>query len=132
MSVIIALDYGERRIGVAVSDEEQHFSFARPAIIAPTPDEQVTHVQQLITAEKASRLLLGLPLSLSGQPSKQTETVKAFGDRLQLATGLEIIYRDERLTTQAAKRSIGDDRTGKLDSLVAQQLLEEYLLQQQS
>lgn len=129
MSTAVAFDFGEARIGVAVTDEEKRYSFARPAIVTRDPKEQIVQAIKLITSEAADTVVLGLPLNLSGQATAQTERVRVFGEALRAGTGVPIIYRDERLTTQGAKRAIGDDRTGKLDSLVAQRLLEDFLTQ---
>lgn len=129
MSKIIALDYGEARIGVAISDESQTYSFIRPAIITRDQREQLAQLVALATAEKAAEILIGLPLNLAGEPTAQTAVVKSFGVAAQAATGLPVMYRDERLTSQDAQRAIGHDRTGKLDSIVAQRLLEDHLTQ---
>lgn len=129
MGKLLALDYGQKRIGVAVSDAEQRYSFARPPVVVSNVGEQLSAIAKLVRSEAIEQIIIGLPVNLNGKETDQTRTVRIFADRLAAAAGVPIEFRDERLTTKQGQKLISDDRTGRLDSQVAKQLLEEYLEQ---
>ncbi|MEA2453595.1 MAG: putative pre6S rRNA nuclease [Actinomycetota bacterium] len=130
--MIIGIDPGERRVGIAIADNETRF--ARPLEVIDTRDtEPVARIVALIAELSAEKLVVGRPVSLSGAAgpavAKQQELVVA----LEAATDIEIIEYDERLTSVIADRALRD--AGKnaknaraiRDAIAAQVLLQGYL-----
>jgi putative Holliday junction resolvase len=104
---ILGLDAGERRIGVAISDPDRRFALPLRSIDASGGEDAIARI---VEAEEVTEIVVGLPLSLSGEASAQTERARAFGRRLEERLGLPVQFWDERLSTQEATRLGGSDR----------------------
>jgi len=103
----MALDYGERRIGVAVSDPLRMIAsplttLQRRAGKRP-PWAEIT---QLVQEQEVDEAVVGLPLDLSGDETEWTKEVRQFGDDLARRTGLPVKFVDERMTSVAAERTV--------------------------
>ena len=118
---ILGIDYGEKRIGLAISDESQ--TFARELAIL-SPKDFWQQLNQLIADEQISKVVIGWPLNMSGQETKKTLEVKNFKAELESKTGLPVEVVDERLSSKMAE-SIGGKEN--IDSLAAQILLQNFL-----
>jgi len=125
---IIGLDWGLRRCGVAVSDEKHDFVFARPQLNIKNQDELVQRVLDIISIDKISGIVLGLPLHVDGTDSDTTKLVREFAKLLSAQTELPIIFIEENLTSVAAQAEIGRKSIQKikqeLDSVSAKIILE--------
>ncbi len=119
---ILGLDYGEKRIGIAVSDESQ--SFARELDIL-SPKEFWHKINQIIAENGINKIVLGWPLNMSGQETKKTEEVKSFKLKVERVTTLPVDIMDERLSSVMAQKLPGGNKD--VDSLAAQILLQNYL-----
>ena len=127
---LLALDPGERRTGVAVSDELGLFAHPRPAIHSSDRAALVEAVAALVRDEQAAEVVVGLPLSLSGGDSAQTSTVRALVAALRQRLDVPISAWDERLSSVQAARSargIARRRSGELDSAAASLILQAVL-----
>src|SRR5262245_46229550 len=104
----MALDYGERRIGVAVSDPDG--VFAQPLLSLDRRQlrgkKLWSRLAALVREHGAERLVLGLPLHMDGRHGPEAEQVKAFGAQLAQQTGLPVDYVDERWSTREAERTM--------------------------
>ena len=118
---IIALDYGSKRIGIAVSDETKTISQPKPYILNAEKEKLITFIKE----NEIEEILLGLPIALSGKETQSTIKVQDFERWLKEKTNLPIKMIDERLTTQEIRRTETDKEL--IDSLVAQKMLERYL-----
>jgi putative Holliday junction resolvase len=129
---ILALDHGSRRIGVAIGDPETGMAFARPAITRRSLDRDLALIGELCTEEGVERVVIGLPLHADGTEGDQAASARAFGERLEAATGVPVEYEDERLTSWAAGERLNaegrrrDRRSGDLDSAAARLILQQY------
>jgi putative Holliday junction resolvase len=127
---VLALDYGSRRIGVAVGDVATGLAFTRPALRRHGTEADVEAVARLVASERAGQVVIGLPLHADGREGSQASLVRAFGDRLA-SRGMAVAYHDERLTSWQAAEEIGPAaarrRTGALDSAAARLVLQDYL-----
>ncbi len=134
MAKVLALDVGERKIGVAVGQTDQAFAFARPALLVENWEQAWQPLKKIVADEGIERVILGLPLQTDGRLGPQAARVREFGQHLAQTISQPIEYRDERLTTQAVQReqqAAGMHLTrGQEDSLAAQLLLESYLTEQ--
>lgn len=119
---ILAIDYGTKNIGLAVSDES--LTIARELGVF-SPKNFWDGVEKIITEHGIHRILVGVPFGLSGVDSKSSLLAKSFIKKLQNKTSVPVEAVDERFTTDLARRISG---TGSHhDSLVAQIILQEYL-----
>ena len=121
---VLALDYGSARCGVAVSDPTGTLATPLEPVLRPGTKKGFARVRALVSELGAERVVLGLPLSLSGRDSAQTIETRAFADRLAAAVAVPVELYDERFTTALALKAGG---SGSLDSRAAAVLLEEWL-----
>ena len=105
---ILGIDAGERRIGVAISDPGGSFALPLDSILAD--GSELERLAELIERESVSDLVVGLPLSLSGEASDQTERARAFAARAEQRLGLPVHMWDERLSSHEAERLTSRDR----------------------
>jgi len=127
---LLALDPGERRTGVAVSDELGLFAHPRPALLQRNTAELVESVAQMVADEQIGEVIVGLPLSLSGRESEQTERAREFANRLRQRLNVPVTEWDERLSSVQAARTVrGRERraAGDLDSAAAAVILQAVL-----
>jgi len=118
---VLALDYGAARTGVAVSDPTG--TLARPLRIVEcaASDRGLEELAELVRAEEAERVVVGLPLTLRGERGSQAEETERFAGRLEAILEVPVERFDERFTTRLAG-SGGDE-----DARAAAHLLTSYL-----
>ncbi len=126
---VLALDYGSARCGCAVSDPTGTLATPLDPVIAPASRRGLGRLRGLVTELGAERVVVGLPLSLSGADSAQTAETRAFAATLKQALPVPVELYDERFTTRLAERSGG--RAAE-DSRAAAHLLEGWLTRQTS
>lgn len=122
----LALDLGDRRIGLAVGDDAAGVARALPSLNRRSHQRDLAVLRRVIQDEGVQVLVIGLPLTLRGQEGPQAVRTRAHAERVVRDLGLPFEYRDERLTTSAAERY----RTGKrfdVDSAAAALLLQDWL-----
>lgn len=132
-SIVLAFDFGTRRIGVAVG--EMMLGSARPltTISAEANDARFAAIGKLVEEWRPAALVVGLPLSLDGEASDMTERCKRFARQLEGRYRLPVALLDERLTSVAAEeqlrqRGLGWQRRKEtLDAEAAAVLLQAYL-----
>ena len=122
MSKVLGIDYGEIRIGLAISDETE--TFARELDIL-SPKDFWSKIKTLILKEEVQKLVLGWPLNMEGAETQKTKEVGEFILQLEKETGLNVEKMDERLSSQMAGHLPGGKKN--VDSLAAQILLQNYL-----
>ena len=110
---LLGLDAGDRRIGVAISDPDRHFALPLRTIERDHRGGEFTALADLIREEEVTEVVVGLPLSLSGDSSAQTEAARAFAEELQARIELPVHMYDERLSTQEAMRRVSDEPRGR-------------------
>ena len=127
---ILALDYGRRRIGLAISDKLGLTAQPLPALLRKNRREDLARLREIASANGVARILVGLPLHLSGRRGEMAEEASRFAARLGKEFSLPVEQLDERLTSweaeQFAKESHGT-KNADLDSISAAILLREYL-----
>ena len=130
---VLALDFGKRRIGLAISDELGITAQGLETLQRTNIREDLERLAQLIRERNVSLILMGNPLHMSGAESRQAEHVRDFASRLKSGTGIEVEFWDERITTVAAQRVLKESgnsiqkRAQAVDRLAAVILLESYL-----
>jgi putative Holliday junction resolvase len=121
---VVALDYGAARCGVAVSDPSGTLATPLEPIVRPGTKVGIRQVAALAHELGAERIIVGLPVSLSGGDSAQTRETRQFAARLGTVTRVPIELYDERFTTSLAEQAGGE---ASLDSRSAAVLLDEWL-----
>lgn len=104
--VILAIDYGKKRLGLALSDESGITCrpFATWTRINRRSD--LARLRDLVRDERIRRIVVGLPLHLDGTPSEMSEEAKSFSERVRKALGIPVELMDERLSSWEAKQTI--------------------------
>tara|TARA_B110000438_G_scaffold293920_1_gene334521 strand:- start:1141 stop:1548 length:408 start_codon:yes stop_codon:yes gene_type:complete len=132
MGRVLAIDYGDKRIGLALSDPLKIIASPFKTIRNDNKDNFIKLIEGIIIKEDVELIIIGLPLGMSGQITDQTTKVKIFSEKLSLI-GITIKYVDERWSSIAAKRSIQEQgiKTGHNKQLVDQTaaaiFLQQYL-----
>lgn len=131
MSRLLAVDFGSQRIGLAVSEGQ----LVIPLDPLPSDISSAKQIADICKDRQISKLLVGLPLSLSGDRTRSTELAISFAQELASESNIEVRLIDERLTTVSAasklRESGRDSRTAKnlVDSQSAAEILESALNQ---
>jgi len=131
---ILALDYGARRVGVALSDPTGMFAQPLETLRARGPRDPalLAALARRIEEFEVDRIVIGLPLHMDGRSGTQADETRAFGERLGQHAGLPVDYVDERWTTRAAQRMSADLGRGRrsrdrVDAIAASLILQVYL-----
>lgn len=129
----MALDLGEKRIGVAVTDLEQTMAFPERVLTRRSAKADRQALAALVRELHVERLVIGLPLSMEGEAGPNAERARSFGHYLGHVVAVPIEYQDERLTTiEADERlrasGIGPaERRKRIDAAAAAIILEDYM-----
>jgi putative Holliday junction resolvase len=143
VGAILAIDYGQKRLGLALSDE--HGVTSRPFAIWTRINRRrdLARLRELVRQHAVRRIVVGLPLHLDGTPSEMSEEAKGFAARVEKALGVRVEMVDERLSSWeaeqavAAKQAAGSSRRGAaqdprrkkktFDDVAAAVILQDYL-----
>ena len=130
--MILGIDPGDRRVGVAIADLETRF--ARPLEVIDTREnEPIGRIQELVCDNDVDRVVVGRPVALSGVDGPAAEKMKSFLVSLRAALDVDVDVYDERLTTVIAERSLraagtpAAKRKAVRDAVAAQVMLQDYL-----
>lgn len=129
----LGIDFGETRIGLAISDAEGRWAMPLATIERRTDRRAAYRIADLARQEGVDLLVLGEPLGPGGAAGAAAGRVRRFGDKLRAATGLPIRWVDETLTTVEARERLRDagldrrSRRDRRDPVAAQILLQEAL-----
>lgn len=128
---ILALDLGQKRIGVAIASPIARIASPYETLLNDQdfPDK----LKAIIEKEGVSDIVVGLPRGMAGQETEQTRSVRLMAEDIALSTKLPVVFQDESLTSVAAEQEMG--ARGKIyakadiDKLAATLILEDYLKQ---
>jgi putative Holliday junction resolvase len=129
----MALDLGEKRIGVAISDPTRAIAAAHSVVKRRSRAEDFTHYAELIAQHGVTLLVVGLPLTLGGEEGQRAAWVRDYAADLGRAVGRPIVFWDESLTTVEATAALhAQGRRGKkvkerVDAVAAALLLQSFL-----
>ena len=133
MPKIVALDYGSKRVGVAISDPENKIAFALKTI---STELVLKYIIELVAAEKTSLVVIGFPVNLDGSLNEISNEINVFINKLKQKIPDIIIEKyDERFTSVIAKKTILNSGIGKqkrqnkslVDKVSATIILQSYL-----
>jgi putative holliday junction resolvase len=121
---VLALDYGSARCGCAVSDPTGVLATPLEPVLRPATKAGLARLRELVVSLGVTRVVVGLPVSMSGEDSAQTVETRGFASALERVLTVPVELYDERLTTALAARIGG---TSSEDSRAAALLLESWL-----
>ena len=133
MKRILGIDYGTKRIGLAISDPMRIIASALKFV--PNNDDAIDEILNIAKKYEVEAIVIGIPLNLKGERAIKSEEVNEFIEKLREKSNLKIIEWDERFTTAIAKKTMLEmglkkkqrqDRT-RIDSMSAAILLQSYL-----
>lgn len=135
---VLALDYGKVRVGVAVTDDLGVLAHPRPALDGTNRKALLAAIAGIATTERVGRVLVGLPLEMTGAAGPSAQRAARFAQAVADATGVDVELVDERLTTVEATRRLaeadGDEgpvggarKKSRVDSASATVLLQAWL-----
>jgi len=111
--VILAIDYGKKRLGLALSDEFGITSRPYATWTRINRRRDLSRLRDLIRQERIRRIVVGLPLHLDGTPSEMSEEARSFAARVEKALGLPVEMMDERLSSWEAQETLSNIKPGK-------------------
>ncbi len=129
---ILGIDYGGRRIGLALSDPLDIIATGLPTIANCGEEEVIEELRRLVEERDVGEIVVGLPRNMDGSLGPQAEKTMAFAERLK-ALGRPVHLVDERLTTERANRTMIDagfsraERKKHADRMAAQFILQSWL-----
>ncbi len=130
---ILALDLGKKRIGLAISDELGITAQGLETVERRGRRDDIEDLRKLVAHRGVTKILVGDPLHMSGDASRQGEYTREFASELERKTGLPVEFRDERWTSKEAERALrgsgvaNNKRKAAIDRLSAVILLQSYL-----
>ena len=130
---ILGIDYGQRRVGLAVSDPLGITAQGLETIQYTNEEELFVQLDKVIDAYEVAKIVVGLPLRLDGTPGEKVEEVHRFVEHLRDRFRGPVITWDERMTTTAAHRTMHEmggrakGAKGKVDRIAAMLILQNYL-----
>ena len=133
MSRILGIDYGERRMGLAVSDPMKIIAKPLKIIDRKITSDYISEILDIVEEKDVHKIVVGLPLTLKGKRSSQTEVVQDFIEKLRQTGEIPVVYIDERMSSVAAERSLQEQgiktgyEKGRVDETAAAIILQEYL-----
>ncbi len=130
---ILALDIGEKRIGLAISDEMGLLAHPVKTLKWENKEKLVSDLEQIIREKNIIELVIGMPYNMKGLYSKKTEEIQEIKNFLASTLKISIVEEDERLTTKMAERTLHDlgkkpsRNRDKIDQIAAMHILQSYL-----
>lgn len=129
----LGLDVGDKRIGVALSDETGTLASGLPTYERVGPRKDLKAIADLVKRHEVDQVVVGLPRKMDGTVGAQAAKVIAFIDGLKEVVGVPVVPWDERLTSVVAEEALVEaglsrrDRRGKVDKVAAILILQNYL-----
>lgn len=130
---IIAIDYGNKKTGVAISNQEQSFAMPFKQMNLPNISNLIQEIIALVTTHKVCGIVIGLPIDTNSLETEQTKQVRNFAEQVATQTNIPIYLQDERFTSKVADnlmKSIGlkrKERNSHDDSVAASIILQDTI-----
>jgi putative Holliday junction resolvase len=129
----LGIDYGEKRVGIAMSDPTLTLAQPFKTIRYSKQKDLLKELLLIISEKDIQKVVIGLPLTMKGTDSQKTQEVRKFGQKLLSLTSAEVVFFDERLSTKIAHHYL--QQMGKqpsrsrdiIDQIAAQEILQIYL-----
>ena len=130
---LLGVDTGSVRVGLAVSDAERKIASPLATYARRGREQDAAYFRRLVEEEEIGRVVVGLPVHTDGREGRKAAEARAYGALLAQATGLPVVFWDERFTTVEAESALWEaglthkKRKARRDRVAAQLLLQAYL-----
>lgn len=130
---ILGIDYGDARIGIALSDELGILASPLQTYQSQSMRKDIDYISALAKEKNCGKIVIGLPLNMNGSEGDRVSKTKSFGNVLEKVAGIPVVYKDERLTTVQVERLFEqanvkkDKRKQIVDKTAAVLILQSYL-----
>lgn len=130
---VMALDVGDKNIGIAVSDALLLTAQGRSTLRRSSWEADLAHLKRVIEENEVERIVVGNPLHMDGRESPQGRKIAQFATKLSDTLGIPVVFWDERLTSFAAEQHLEEmglnwrDRKKHVDKIAAMFILQSYL-----
>ncbi len=131
--IIMSVDLGKARTGIAISDNGESFAFPKTVITEYNTEKLVDKIAKFATEYQASLIVVGLPKNMDGSEGERANECREIGDKIAITSGKEVVMWDERCTTISAHTALnftdtkGKKRKSVVDAVAAVIILEDYL-----
>ena len=131
---IMGIDYGKVRIGIALTDLLKTIASPYEVYKSVSLQKDVEYFVKLVKENEVEKIVLGLPLNMDGSEGERAKRTRIFGEMLEKACSVPVVYQDERLSSVEAENYLldGDVRRDKrknlIDKVAATIILEDYLI----
>jgi len=131
--LLLGVDFGTVRVGLAISDPNRKFAFPLATLERRGKEKDAAAFRALVAKEAIGEIVVGLPLHLDGREGVKAVEARAFGAELTQATGLSVVFWDERFSTVEAESHLWNaglthkKRKDRRDRVAAQVMLQSYL-----
>lgn len=133
MGKYLGIDFGQKQVGIALTDEEKKYAFAENTIKYKEIKELLEEIKDICQAEEVEKIILGLPINLKGEKTPWTKEVEGFSKRLRNKLGMDCHFQDERLTSKMSESLFKKERIKKrlskaiINAESARIILQDYL-----
>ena len=130
---ILSIDYGEKRIGIAISNPECSIALPSEVLERKKNIIDINHIKTIIEQKEIQAILVGMPYNMDGSESAKCKSVKDFINNLLKIINVDIIYWDERLSTVAQEKILINNNVSRkkrkkvIDKLAASHFLQSFL-----
>jgi len=107
---ILAIDYGKKRIGLAISDPLGITAQSLPTLIITETQDALSEIKKLINEKEISTVVLGLPKNMDGTLGDEGKKVQEFGERLSQKINIKVEFWDERLSSVESRKALREEK----------------------
>ncbi|NLC16599.1 MAG: Holliday junction resolvase RuvX [Clostridiales bacterium] len=130
---VLGIDYGDKRIGFAISDQFRIIASPLEVYSRKTLKQDLEYIKKIIDAHQVDTVVIGLPINMDGTLGDRAIKTQEFGEQLKQIINLPIVYIDERWTSKESERVLiqsnvrREKRKSLMDKIAAQNILQRYL-----
>lgn len=130
---LLGIDYGEKRIGLAVSDDLGMMAHEFEVVANWNNEDLLEYLRQLVIREQIEKIILGLPINMSGEETAKTQETREFAAMLENVLDIEVIFEDERWTTKMVDKVLREMKVSQKearkmrDMVAAKYILQSYM-----
>ncbi len=131
--IIMSVDLGKSRTGIAISDSAESFAFPKQVITEYNTEKLVDKIKNCANEYNAELIVVGLPKNMDGSEGERAEECRQIGEKIAISSGKEVVMWDERCTTVSAHTALnftdtrGKKRKAVVDAVAAVIILEDFL-----
>ncbi|MBY0405451.1 MAG: Holliday junction resolvase RuvX [Cyanobacteria bacterium] len=135
---LLAIDYGQKRIGLAVSDPMGNFAVGLETLVVHYQTDICSEIKTICDAYQVVQIIIGLPKRLNGEEGIQADKVREFAETLSSSLDLPVVFFDERLTSKLAHQTLQQQgykpsrHREWVDQASAKRILQDYMERQEN